>query len=71
MFREFTVIRFTANGREYDVDERLIDPDRTAPSRTEPDIHHIWFRDGETHFRATHVQEITVIRQCRPQEGNQ
>ncbi|PFF94824.1 hypothetical protein [Escherichia albertii] len=68
MFREFTVIRFTANGREYDVDERLVNLDRTAPSRTDAGVQHIYLTD-DTHFRATNVRRITLYRQIR-EAGN-
>lgn len=64
MFREFTVIRFTAKGREYEVDERLVDLDRTAPSRTEQDTHHIYLTDG-TYFCATNVVQVNLIRQVQ------
>lgn len=37
-FEVYKVVRFTVDGRNYDVDERLIDMDRTAPSRTDPKV---------------------------------
>ncbi|WP_227465101.1 hypothetical protein [Escherichia coli] len=63
--KQYTVVRFISGGREYEVDERLIDMDRTMPSRTAPGIHHIWFKDGETHFRATNVTHVNLIWQAK------
>lgn len=67
-FEVYKVVRFTVDGRNYDVDERLIDMDRTAPSRTDPNVHHIWFKDGETNFRATDVTHVNLIWQTREKQ---
>lgn len=31
-------------------------------------IHHIWFKDGETHFRTTDVTHVNLIWQTREKQ---
>ncbi|MXF04517.1 hypothetical protein [Escherichia coli] len=62
MIKQFPVVRFTARGREYDVDERLIAT--LDQHRTEPGAHHIYLTDG-TYFCATNVTRVILIRQVQ------
>ncbi|EKA4295837.1 hypothetical protein OLI25_004425 [Escherichia coli] len=60
--KQFTVVRFTARGREYEVDERLIKTlDR---HRSKPDAHHIYLIN-DTYFCATNVVRVNLIRQVQ------
>ncbi|OSK08130.1 hypothetical protein EAMG_05547 [Escherichia coli M056] len=60
--KQFTVIRFTSRGREYEVDERLITT--IDKHRSEKDAHHIYLTDG-TYFCATNVAWVNLIRQVQ------
>ncbi|EHD7191613.1 hypothetical protein JQD07_000127 [Escherichia coli] len=65
MIQESTVIRFTANGRQYEVNESLIDQGMTRQDSRNPDIYHIRLING-SHFRATNVEEVRVLTtSCR------
>lgn len=62
MIKQFSIIRFTANGREYDVDERLVTT--LDQHRSLPGAHHLYLSDG-TYFCATNVTHVRVIREVR------
>ena len=61
MIKSFLTVHFTSGGIEYDVEDSLIDHDRTALSRSEPGIHHIWLKNGK-HYTATNVMYVQVLR---------
>ncbi len=68
MIQESTVIRFTANGRQYEVDEALIDYSMTRQSSRFPDMHYIRLING-SHFCATNVEEVRVLTATRNTGG--
>ncbi|EHZ3672435.1 hypothetical protein K5T95_000864 [Escherichia coli] len=68
MIQESTVIRFTANGRQYEVDESLIDPGMTRQDSRNPEMHHIHLING-SHFCATNMEEVRVLTATRNTGG--
>ncbi|EFC5374453.1 hypothetical protein RCM66_16405 [Escherichia coli] len=68
MIQEKTIIRFTNNGRQYEVDEALIDYSMTRQSSRFPDMHHIRLING-SHFCATNVEEVRVLTATRNTGG--
>ncbi|EHL6350594.1 hypothetical protein ACHU4O_003329 [Escherichia coli] len=68
MIQEKTIIRFTSNGRQYEVDEALIDYSMTRQSSRFPDMHHIRLVNG-SHFCATNVEEVRVLTATRNTGG--
>ncbi|EPB6544543.1 hypothetical protein HEP22_024565 [Escherichia coli] len=68
MIQEKTIIRFTSNGRQYEVDEALIDYSMTRQSSRFPDMHHIRLING-SHFCATNVEEVRVLTATRNTGG--
>ncbi|EPA4330529.1 hypothetical protein ACQ3ZK_000889 [Escherichia coli] len=68
MIQESTVIRFTANGRQYEVDESLIDHGMTRQGSRNPEMHHIRLING-SHFCATNVEEVRVLTATRNTGG--
>ncbi|EFY4551483.1 hypothetical protein C5N74_000219 [Shigella boydii] len=68
MIQESTVIRFTANGRQYEVDEALIDYSMTRQSSRFQDMYHIQLINGSS-FNATNVEEVRVLTATRNTGG--
>ncbi|ELC8119379.1 hypothetical protein QYB02_004827 [Escherichia coli] len=68
MIQEKTIIRFTSNGRQYEVDEALIDYSMTQQSSRFPDMHHIRLINGP-YFTATNVEEVRVLTATRNTGG--
>ncbi|EEX1983651.1 hypothetical protein CCF09_000083 [Escherichia coli] len=68
MIQEKTIIRFTSNGRQYEVDESLIDQGMTRQDSRNPERHHIRLING-SHFCATNVEEIHVLTATRNTGG--
>ncbi|EER4873484.1 hypothetical protein ACM3VI_000493 [Escherichia coli] len=68
MIQESTVIRFTANGRQYEVDEALIDYSMTRQSSRFQDMYHIRLINGSS-FNATNVEEVRVLTATRNTGG--
>ncbi|NUD24389.1 hypothetical protein [Escherichia coli] len=68
MIQEKTIIRFTSNGRQYEVDEALIDYSMTRQSSRLPDMHHIMLINGSS-FTATNVEEVRVLTATRNTGG--
>ncbi|EEQ5226965.1 hypothetical protein CQK32_000886 [Escherichia coli] len=68
MIQEKIIIRFTANGRQYEVDEALIDYSMTRQSSRFQDMHHIRLING-SHFCATNMEEVRVLTAARNTGG--
>lgn len=68
MIQEKNLIRFTSYGRQYEVDENLIDQGMTRQDSRNPEMHHIRLING-SHFCATKVEEVRVLTATRNTGG--